>query len=82
MKYLDFNNQEKGYSKFSLTKDNVIKNKGKSIVYVRGSDIDIHRGYVFPQYGILYDMKYSILFLNDGDKEIAVRDIIECGIKD
>ncbi|MDD5589042.1 MAG: hypothetical protein PHP92_03210 [Candidatus Nanoarchaeia archaeon] len=82
MKYLNFDNQEKGYREFSITKDNVIKNKGKNIVYLRGSDVDKYRGYVFPQYGILYDMRYSILFLNDGNTEVDVRDIIECGIKD
>lgn len=82
MKYLDFDNQEKGYKEFSITKENVLRNRGKSIVYLTRSDIDIHRGYVFPQHGILYDMIYATLFLNNGDRGVDVRDIIECGIKD
>jgi hypothetical protein len=80
MKYLNFENQEKGYKEFQLTRENVLANIGKTIVYLRKGDVDKYRGYAFPKYGILISMKYSTIYLENFET-IDKRDIIECGIK-
>ena len=38
--YLDYENQEKGYKKFELTKENIRANVGKQICYVDKRTID------------------------------------------
>jgi len=61
-----------------LTKENVIKNIGRKIVYVRKCDVDNNRGYVFTKYGILKDIHYSNVILENDC--IDKRDVLECGI--
>jgi hypothetical protein len=78
---LDFENEEKGYKKFYPSKKNVDANVGKTICYVTRSDIDPNRGSFFARYGILHSRRYSRLYLNDMNRDIDVRDILDCGIK-
>jgi len=79
--YLNFDKQEKGYKPFSLTKENVKANVGKYIVYLRKCDVDENRGYAYPRFAKLHDMKYSQVILDEGFDSIDKRDVIECGIK-
>lgn len=79
--YLDYENQEKGYKKFELTKENIRANVGKQICYVDKRTIDRYRGYYNVDYGIIHSVKYSRLFLDDANREVDVRDVVECGIK-
>lgn len=81
MKYFDYENQEKGYKPFQLDKKSIEENIGKRIVYVTNRDVDTNRGYVFPQYGRLYAKKRNEVWLNEGEKSINVRDVLECGIE-
>jgi hypothetical protein len=79
--WLNFDKQEKGYREFLLTKENVKANRGKQIVYLRKFDIDENRGYAYPRYAKLHDMKYSQVLLDEGFDSIDKRDVVECGIK-
>jgi hypothetical protein len=78
-KYLNFEKEEKGFELFEPTKENLKANIGKRICYV--DFVEPYRGTYFVRYGRIHSMKYSRLYLNDGDREIDVRDIIECGIE-
>lgn len=78
-KYLDFENEEKGYKPFTLTKENIRANIGKTICYV--DYVEPYRGAYFVRYGTIHSIRYSRLFLDDMNKEVDVRDIKECGIK-
>ena len=60
---------------------NIRKNIGKQICFVDKRTVDIYRGYYNVGYGILYEIKYSRLFLDDGNREVDIRDVIACGIK-
>lgn len=83
MKYLNFEDDkyEKGYEPFNLTPENIKNNIGKSIVYVTTRDVDSKRGFVSPKYGIIHSKRYSTLYLNDMDREVDIRSVLECGIK-
>ncbi len=80
-KYLDFENQEKGYEPFRLTAENIKKNAGKKIVYLRRADVDTNRGFVFPRYATIHGKRYSNLYINEYGDSIDIRDVIECGIE-
>ncbi len=80
-KLLDFENEkcEKGYEPFQLTKENIKANIGKKICYV--DYVEPHRGTYFVRYGIIFGVKYSQLILNDGEKNVDIRNVRECGIE-
>lgn len=80
-RYLDFQKQEKGYEPFQLTRENIRKNIGRQICYVNKRRVDPYRGYYNVEYGILCEVRYSRLFLDDGNSEIDIRDVAECGIQ-
>lgn len=77
--YLDFEKQEKGYIPFEVTAENVKDNIGKWICYV--DFVDPYRGTYLVRYGRLHSMRYKQLYLNEGDRQVDVRDIKEAGIK-
>lgn len=77
---LDFENQEKGYKPFSVTRENIKANIGKRICYV--DFVEPNRGTYFVRYGTIHSIRYSRLFLDDMNKEVDIRDIKEAGIKD
>ena len=81
MKYLDFENQEKGYSEFHLTRKNINANIGKQIAYVDRRTIDRYRGNYNVEYAIIESVRYSQLFLNEGHDSVDIRNVVECGIK-
>ena len=81
MRYLDFENQEKGYKEFYLNRENIRENIGKQICFVDKRDIDPYRGYYRVDYGVLHSVRYSRLFLDGGNREVDIRDVVECGIK-
>jgi hypothetical protein len=78
-KYLDFEKDEKGYKPFVVNKENIRANIGKTICYV--DYVEPYRGSYFVRYGKIHSIRYSRLFLDDMNKEIDVRNILECGIK-
>lgn len=78
-KYLDFEKEEKGYEPFQITRENIRANIGKIICYV--DRVDSYRGYYSVHYGKIHSIRYSILYLDDMDKEVDIRDIKEAGIK-
>jgi len=78
-KLLDFDNQEKGYQPFKVTKENIKANIGKKICYV--DYVEPNRGTYFVRFGTIHSVRYSRLFLNDMNKEVDIRDIKEAGIK-
>ena len=80
MSWLDFDNQEKGFSAFRLTRLTVRANKGKRIVYITSRDIDRNRGYCFPKYGTISGIYYNQVLFENGKSEY-IKDIIECGIE-
>jgi hypothetical protein len=80
-KYLDFENQEKGYEPFHISKESVKANIGRRIVFLRKEDVDAYRGYAFPRYGVLCDIRYSTVYLDNYERNFDKRDIVECGIK-
>ena len=63
---LDFDNPkfQKGYKWLPLTKESIKANIGKSICLAQLADR--HRGYVRVKYGVIHSMKYSTIYLNDG----------------
>lgn len=81
MKLLDFENEkyEKGYIEFYPSRQNIKNNIGKKTCFV--TYVCPHRGYYTVKYGIIYSIRYSRLFLNNGNDEIDIRDIKECGIE-
>lgn len=81
MKYLNFQKEEKGYEYFNLTRENIRANVGLSICFVDKRTICRHRGYYHVNYGLIHSIRYSRIFLDDGDREVDIRDIVECGIK-
>lgn len=78
-RYLDFEKEEKGFKPFYLSRENIRANIGKTICYV--NRVDPHRGYYNVYFGVIHSVRYSTLYLNDGEHEIDVRDVKECGIK-
>jgi hypothetical protein len=78
-KLLDFEKEEKGFKQFPLTKENLKASVGKKICYV--DFVEPYRGTYFVRYGIIHSVRYSILFLNDGDTSVDIRKIKECGIE-
>ena len=81
-KYLDFENEEKGYKEFNLTRENIRANIGKQICFVDKRDVCRYRGYYRVSYGVLHSVRYSTLLLDEGNQDIDIRDVLECGIKD
>lgn len=81
MKYLDFENHEKGYIKFTLTKASAKANIGKAICFVTRGSIDKHRGCFRVRFGLISGVHYNRVFLNEYQDEIDIRDVVECGIK-
>jgi hypothetical protein len=78
-KYLDFENDEKGYQPFVITRDNIRKNIGKRICYI--DYVDPHRGTYYVRYGTIHSVHYSCLYLDDMNREVDIRNIKEAGIK-
>jgi hypothetical protein len=80
-KYLNFEDEkcEKGYGPFSISKDNFKANIGKTICFV--DRVDKYRGYYTVKYGTIYGVRYSQLLLDEGERQVDIRDIKECGIK-
>lgn len=80
MNLLDFNNQEKGFKKFELSKDNIKANIGKRICYV--DFVEKYRGTYFVRYGTIYGLKRNYIVLEaDGSKLVEIKKIKECGIE-
>lgn len=80
-KYLNFENEEKGYKPFSLTNENIRKNFGKKICFVLNRDVCKHRGYYNVRYGVMHSKRYSMLYIDEGHTDIDIRDVLECGIE-
>jgi hypothetical protein len=78
-KLLDFENQEKGYEPFMVTRENIEANIGKKICYV--DFVEPYRGTYFVRYGVIHSIRHSRIFLNDMEKEVDIRDIKEAGIE-
>lgn len=78
-KLLDFENDEKGFKPFKITRENIRNNIGKQICYV--DYVDPYRGTYFVRYGIIHSIRYSRLFMDDMNKEVDIRFIKEAGIK-
>ena len=76
---LNFEKEEKGYKKFYITRQSVRDNIGKKICYV--DYVEPYRGTYFVRYGIIHSIRYSRLFLDDGFREVDIRDIKESGIQ-
>jgi len=81
MKYLDFENEEKGYEKFHINRQSVKLNKGRQVCFVLGRSIDPHRGYFTVNYATLDSTHYSRLLVDGGHDSVDMRDIVEAGIK-
>ena len=81
MKLLDFESEkhEKGYEKFCPTKANLKENIGRRICYV--DYVEPNRGTYFVRYGVIHSIRYSVLFLDDMNREVDIRNIKECGIQ-
>lgn len=78
-KLLDFGKQEAGYERLYPSHENFKKNIGAKICYV--DFVEPHRGTYFVRYAQIHSVMRSRLFLDDGFKEVDIRDIIDCGIK-
>lgn len=78
-KYLDFENSEKGYKPFVVNRDNVRANIGKRICYV--DFVEPYRGTYFVRYGVIHSIKYSTLYLDEGERTVDIRNIKEAGIE-
>ena len=76
---LNFKGQEKGFKPLKINKENIRANIGKTICYV--DYVEPNRGTYFVRYGVIHSIRYSILYLNDMQREVDVRDIKEAGIK-
>jgi len=78
---LDFENEkrEKGYKPFQLTPESIAANIGKTICYV--DYVEPHRGTYFVRYGVIHGSKRKMLIIDNGNKEIEISKIKECGIK-
>jgi len=81
MRFFDLDNEYKEYEKFIINKNNVKKNKGKQILFVQSRYYDSYRGYYSIDSGILTEMIYSTLYLDDYGQQVDKRDILECVIK-
>lgn len=81
MKLLDFENEkyEKGFKSFYPSRANIKKNIGKKICYV--DYVEPYRGTFFVRYGAIHSIRYSQLFLDDGNRQVDIRSIIDCGIE-
>ena len=76
---LDFEKQEKGYKSFEVSRKNFLDNIGKQICYV--DYVEPYRGTYFVRYGVIHGVKRNHLLLSDGDNEVEIRKIKDCGIK-
>jgi hypothetical protein len=81
MKFFDLENEYKGYKKFVINKKNVLKNKGKYILFVQKRNYDKYRGYYSIDSEVLTDLYYCTLHLDDYGQQIDKRDILECVIR-
>jgi hypothetical protein len=82
MAYFDYENEQKGYKPFSITKENIIKNKGKTVCVLKRCDYDPRRGWMFPRYYILHDTRYSQVIIDNGNNSFDKRDVLEIAIKE
>jgi hypothetical protein len=78
-KLLDFENQEKEYEPFKVSRESIKANIGKRICYV--DFVEPYRGTYFVRYGVIHSIKYSTMFLDGGDREVDIRKIKEAGIQ-
>lgn len=81
---MDFDDDryEKGYMPFNFSAYNFKANIGKKICYVATRDVDKYRGHYFVRYGTIHSVRYKQLFLGeDGDTQIDINNILECGIQ-
>lgn len=76
---LRFNKEEKGYKDFYPSRENIKNNIGKKICYV--DRVDSNRGYYNVMYGVIHSVRYSVLYLNDMEREVCIRDIKQAGIE-
>lgn len=79
-KFLDFENDEKGYKPFIVNSANIRANIGKRICYV--DYVEPSRGSYFVRYGTIHSIKYSRLFLDYMNREVDIRFIKEAGIEE
>lgn len=78
-KLLNFEKEEKGYERFQLSRENIKANIGKVICYV--DYVEPYRGTYFVRYGKIHSIRYSRLYLDEGERSVDIRDIKEAGIK-
>ena len=76
---LDFENQEKGYEPFKLSREAVAKNKGKLVCYV--DFVEPYRGTYFVRYGRLHSLSRNTLYLDDKERSVDIRKIEQIGIE-
>lgn len=79
MNLLNFDDQEKGYEPFIVTKESIKANIGRTICYV--DFVDRYRGTYFVRYGIISGVKKSMLLLNDCQNSVDIKKIKQAGIK-
>lgn len=79
--WLNFDKQEKGYERISVSKDKLKSLMGKRIVYITSRDVDSLRGYCFPRFGVVSGFYRNRVLLNDSDKDVDIKSIIEAGVK-
>ncbi len=80
MKFLDYNNEEKGFKAFDLrdAKDHL----GKRICYVLSRDYDRYRGGYIVRHASIHSKRYSTVYIDEGHDTIDIREVLECGIED
>ena len=79
--FFDLKEDYKNYEPFTITKKNVVANKGKHVFYVLSRYYDRQRGYFSIDSGVLCDMKYSTIYLDDYGAEFNRTDIVAIIIK-
>lgn len=78
-KLLDFEGEEKGYTKIYPSAENFKKHIGDHICYV--DFVEPYRGTYFVRYGIISAVKRGILYLNDYERQLSISEIKECGVR-
>jgi hypothetical protein len=76
---LNFKKEEKGYTRFYPTRENIKANIGKKICYV--DYVEPYRGTYFVRYGIIHSIRYPQLILDDMSRQVDIRNIKDCGIE-
>jgi len=76
---LDFENDQRGYKPFLVSKESIKANIGKTICYV--DYVEPYRGTYIVRYGVIHSIRHSRIILNDMENEVHIRDIKEAGIK-